>query len=220
MLIVLPEVLPAEDVARALRELERASWRDGKATAGPAAREAKDNLQAPGMEALGAFVTEALGRHPLFASAARARRISPILFSKYAPGMRYGSHTDDALMGAPEARFRTDLAFTLFLSDPASYEGGALTIEGPSGEQAVKLPAGDAVLYPAGSIHHVAPVSAGARLAAVGWVESYVRDAGRREILFDLSQTRARLAAAGAEAGDVLRLDKSISNLLRMWAET
>ncbi|MBL8551466.1 MAG: Fe2+-dependent dioxygenase [Hyphomonadaceae bacterium] len=220
MLIVLPEVLLAEDVARALRELDGAVWRDGKATAGPAARASKDNLQARGMEALGAFVRDALERHPLFLGAARARRISPIMFSKYEPGMRYGSHTDDALMGAPEARLRTDLAFTLFLSDPASYEGGELTIEGPSGEQAVKLPAGDAVLYPAGSIHHVAPLQSGARLAAVGWVESYVRDAGQREILFDLSQARSRLAAAGAAQSEMLRLDKAISNLLRMWAET
>lgn len=220
MLIVLPEVLAAEDVARVLRELDGAAWRDGKATAGPAARAAKDNLQAPGMEALGSFVQEALKRHPLFNGAARARRISPILFSKYEPGMRYGSHTDDALMGPPEAKFRTDLAFTLFLSDPASYEGGALTIEAQSGEQAVRLPAGDAVLYPAGSIHHVEPLRSGARLAAVGWVESYVRDAARREILFDLALTRSRLAAGGGAQGELLRLDKSISNLLRMWAET
>jgi PKHD-type hydroxylase len=134
--------------------------------------------------------------------------------------MEYGSHTDDALMGAPPHRMRTDLAFTLFLSDPASYQGGALRLESAAGVQEVRLPAGDAFLYAAGSIHGVAAVNAGVRLAAVGWVESFVREPARREILYDLSLTRARLADAGAPRTELLRLDKTISNLLRMWAET
>jgi PKHD-type hydroxylase len=133
--------------------------------------------------------------------------------------MTYGMHTDDALMGQGEARVRTDLAFTIFLSDPASYEGGALTIDSTLGEQAIRLDAGDAILYAAGSIHQVAPVTEGARLAAVGWVQSVIADAGQRELLFDLSVTRTRLADANTPREDVLRLDKAISNLLRMWAQ-
>jgi PKHD-type hydroxylase len=134
--------------------------------------------------------------------------------------MEYGSHTDDALMGAAGDRLRTDLAFTLFLSEPATYKGGALTLESIAGRQEIKLEAGDAMLYPAGAIHSVAPVTEGVRLAAVGWVESFVREPARREILYDLSRVRTRLAEAGAPRLELLHLDKSISNLLRMWAET
>lgn len=219
MMILLQNVLPAEDVARARRELGGAVWRDGKATAGAAARPVKSNLQAAGTDALGDFLGEALRRHPLFDMAARPRRLSKLLLSRYEPGMTYGRHTDDALMGPPDDRFRADLAFTLFLSDPETYEGGALIVESPAGEQAVKLAAGDAVLYRAGTIHHVEPVRSGERLAAVGWAQSLVRDSNQREVLFDLSLLRARLNEAGVERDEMLALDKTISNLLRMWAE-
>ncbi|MDX2236757.1 MAG: Fe2+-dependent dioxygenase [Hyphomonadaceae bacterium] len=216
-MVLLEAVLEVEDVARVRRELEGAHWRDGRLTAGAAARAVKANLQAAPMEGLATFVREALTSHPMFEIAARPRRITRPMFSRYEPGMTYGEHTDDALMGEGEARLRTDLAFTLFLADPDSYEGGALRIAGPSGDTAIKLKAGDAVLYGAGTIHAVEPVTAGVRLAAVGWVQSAVRDAAQREALFDLSVTRARLAGAARE--DLLRLDKTISNLLRMWAE-
>src|SRR5262249_4486752 len=151
-------------------------WASGKRTAGAAARGVKENLQADGanprVRALARFVVEALERHPLFSIAARPARLTPVMFSRYEPGMTYGAHTDDALMGAGEGRLRTDLAFTLFLAERSSYEGGALVVESALGEQEVALEAGDAVLYPAGSIHRVAPVTSGARLAAVGWVQS------------------------------------------------
>jgi PKHD-type hydroxylase len=133
--------------------------------------------------------------------------------------MTYGAHTDDALMGKGGARVRTDLAFTLFLSDSTSYDGGALVVESALGEQEIKLEAGDAILYPAGSIHRVAEVASGIRFAAVGWIQSLVADAAQRETLFDLSVTRTRLAEAGLAREELLRLDKSISNLLRMWAQ-
>ena len=202
-------------------------WRPpaGRAASAPpalAARGVKDNLQAdaanPQVQALERFVLEALRRHPLFEIAARPARISRLMFSRYEPGMTYGAHTDDALMGQAEDKLRTDLAFTLFLAERASYDGGELVVESALGDQAVELEAGDAILYPAGSIHHVAPVTRGARLAAVGWVESFVADPSQREILFDLSVTRARLAEGGAAREALLPLDKSISNLLRMWA--
>jgi PKHD-type hydroxylase len=218
MMIVLSGVLEAEDVGRVRRELGGAVWRDGKATAGPAAREVKHNLQAKPVAALAEFVEAALRRHPMFEIAARPKRVSRVMFSRYEPGMSYGPHTDDALMGGGGERLRADLAFTLFLSDPADYEGGALTIATSGAEQAVRLDAGSAILYPAGTIHHVAPVVRGERLAAVGWVQSLVRDAAAREILFDLSVARGRLAPSAVRE-DMLLLDKAISNLLRMWGE-
>jgi PKHD-type hydroxylase len=222
MSVILHEVLGAEDLTAVREKLAELAWASGKRTAGATARGVKENLQADGSDprtqALERFVGEALRRHPLFEIAARPARLSRLLFSKYEPGMTYGAHTDDALMGAGEDKLRTDLAFTLFLSEPSSYGGGALVIESALGEQAIRLEAGDAILYECGAIHHVAPVTSGVRLAAVGWVESFVQDARMREVLFDLSLTRARLGEAGVARDDLLRLDKSISNLLRMWA--
>lgn len=222
MSLVLQGVLAPEDVARVRAELGEVTWGSGKRTAGAAARDVKENLQADGadarVQALERFVVEALRRHPMFEIAARPMRLSRLLFSRYEPGMTYGAHTDDALMGPAGDKLRTDLAFTLFLADRATYEGGALVVQSALGDQEILLEAGDAILYPAGSIHYVAPVTRGERLAAVGWIESFVPDAGQRETLFDLSVTRERIAAAGAAREDLLRLDKSISNLLRMWA--
>lgn len=222
MSLVLQEVLAPEDLARVRKELGELVWSSGKRTAGAAARGVKENLQADGsdpkVQALERFVADALRRHPLFDIAARPARITRLMFSRYEPGMTYGAHTDDALMGPSDDKLRTDLAFTIFLADRKTYEGGALVIGSPLGEQEIALDAGDAILYPAGSIHYVAPVTRGARLAAVGWVQSFIADAGKRELLFDLSVTRSRLAEAGVGREDLLALDKSISNLLRMWA--
>lgn len=223
MSVILQGVLPPDDLTRVSAELAALNWVSGKRTAGPVARAEKKNLQARGedarTQALERFVREALERHPLFEIAARPARFSRLLFSRYEPGMTYGDHTDDALMGKGGARVRTDLAYTIFLSESASYDGGGLVVQSALGEQEIKLEAGDAILYPAGSIHRVAPVIQGIRLAAVGWIQSVVADAGQREVLFDLSVTRTRLAGAGARREDLLRLDKSISNLLRMWAQ-
>jgi PKHD-type hydroxylase len=220
---ILRAVLSPEDLETVRQQLADLPWKSGKRTAGAAARGVKENLQADGADsrtqALERFMAEALRRHPLFEIAARPARLTRLLFSRYEPGMTYGMHTDDALMGQGDARVRTDLAFTIFLSDPATYEGGALTIDSNLGEQAIRLDAGDAILYSAGSIHQVAPVTGGVRLAAVGWVQSVIADAGQRDLLFDLSVTRSRLAEAGLSREEVLRLDKSISNLLRMWAQ-
>jgi PKHD-type hydroxylase len=222
MSLILQGVLAPEDLQRVQRELTELSWGSGKRTAGAAARGVKENLQADGADpkaqALERFVADALRRHPLFEIAARPARLTRVMFSRYESGMTYGAHTDDALMGAGEDKLRTDLAFTIFLANRDTYEGGALTIDSALGEQEIKLDAGDAILYPAGSIHYVAPVTQGARLAAVGWVQSFVPDAGQREVLFDLSVTRTRLAHAGVPRDDLLAIDKAISNLLRMWA--
>lgn len=222
MSVVLQQVLASEDLARVREGLAAAQWRSGKRTAGAAARDLKDNLQADGadarVQALETFVVEALRRHPLFEIAARPARLTRVMFSRYEPGMTYGVHTDDALMGISEDRIRTDLAFTIFLEARDAYDGGALVVQSALGDQEIRLDAGDAIIYPAGSIHSVAPVTRGARLAAVGWIESFVADAAQRETLFDLSIARARMAKANASQDDLLLLDKSISNLLRMWA--
>ncbi len=223
MSLILQAVLGGEDLARVRAELGDIAWVSGKRTAGPAASAVKDNLQAQGhdprTQALERFVREALERQPLFEIAARPLLFSRLLFSRYEPGMAYGAHTDDALIGSGAGRLRTDLAFTLFLSDSSSYEGGALAVESALGEQEIRLEAGDAILYPAGSLHRVAPVTRGIRLAAVGWVQSVIADAGQRELLFELSVARTRFAEAGAANGELLALDKAISNLLRMWAQ-
>jgi PKHD-type hydroxylase len=222
MSVILQQVLGPEDLERVRRDLTQLTWTSGKRTAGAAARGVKENLQADGadprVQALERFVVDALRRHPLFEIAARPARLTRVIFSRYEPGMTYGAHTDDALMGAGEDKLRTDLAFTIFLANSNSYEGGALVIGSALGEQQIKLEAGDAILYPAGSIHHVAPVTNGARLAAVGWVQSFIPDAAQREVLFDLSVSRSRLAQAGVAREDLLPIDKSISNLLRMWS--
>mgnify|MGYP003596226833 CR=1 FL=1 len=222
MSLVLQQVLSAEDLDRVRAELAALTWSSGKRTAGSAAKAVKENLQADGsdprVKELERFIVEALRRHPLFEIAARPARLSRLLFSRYEPGMTYGAHTDDALMGKGEDKLRTDLAFTIFLADRSAYEGGDLVVESALGEQGVKLEAGDAFVYPAGSIHHVAPVTNGVRLAAVGWIQSFIPDPAQRETLFDLSVARTRLAGAGAAREELLRLDKSIANLLRMWA--
>ena len=222
MSVILQQVLEGEDLARVREDLGAITWKSGKRTAGAAARGVKDNLQADGgdprTQGLERFVVDALRRHPLFEIAARPSRITRLLFSRYEPGMTYGAHTDDALMGPAEDKLRTDLAFTIFLEDPTAYDGGELVTESALGDQSLKLSAGDAILYPATTIHYVAPVTRGARIAAVGWIQSYVADAAQREILFDLSVARARFADAGSSRDQVLLLDKSISNLLRMWA--
>ncbi|MFO1090007.1 MAG: Fe2+-dependent dioxygenase [Hyphomicrobiales bacterium] len=193
-------------------------FEDGASTAGWHARAVKHNEQARTdtlTEALAAEVTAALLAHPVFASAARPKKFVRVLFSRYRPGMAYGTHVDDALMDGE----RTDLSFTLFLSDPATYEGGALIVEEPFGDRRIRLNRGELILYPSGSLHRVEPVARGERLAVVGWVRSVVRDAEAREMLFDLDQA---VAAARTPDGASRVLDlllKTRANLLRRWAE-
>lgn len=222
MMLFLENVLNSDEIAQVRDALSACVWEDGRRTAGALARGVKSNLQAAredeGAQACARSVSAALLRHGVFRAAALPRRISPVLFSRYTPGMGYGPHTDDALMGADADLFRADLAFTIFLSPADSYEGGELVVESAAGEQALKLEAGNAVLYPAGSIHRVESVRAGERWAAIGWVQSLVREAPQREVLFDLSTLSARLQAAGAANPEILLLEKSLAGLMRLWA--
>ncbi|HKA72403.1 MAG TPA: Fe2+-dependent dioxygenase [Xanthobacteraceae bacterium] len=217
MQIVIGNVLSAEELDSLRTALARAQFADGRETAGFSARLVKNNLQAADrrLETLRALVAERILGNELFRLAVRPKALTPLMFSRYDPGMHYGSHVDDALMDG----MRTDVSFTLFLSEPESYDGGELVIESAAGEDAVKLAAGALVAYPSTSLHHVAAVTRGARYAAVGWARSLIRDAARRELLFDLDTARRQLFARDGKTAEFDLISKSTANLLRMWME-
>jgi PKHD-type hydroxylase len=219
VLLQIEDVLAMTEVARHRAALltEADMFVAGKATAGWAAKAVKNNDQSagPAAQAAMAAAQQAVMQNPVFKAAARPKEIMGLLVSRYRSGMAYGLHVDDALMGGR----RTDLSFTLFLSDPADYDGGELVIEDNDGSNAIKLTAGSLILYPTTSLHRVADVTRGERLAIVGWVRSYIRRADQREILFDLDQTVAALQAAGTTRDVMDRVFKTRNNLLRMWAE-
>jgi PKHD-type hydroxylase len=219
MMLRIAELFDADGLAVLQDRLaEPALFADGRRTAGWHAREVKHNLQARrgGVvdEAL-ATIRRALLKHEVFAIAARPKAIPRLSISRYEPGMTFGTHVDDALMDG----VRTDLSFTLFLSDPESYQGGALVIDDAYGERDVKLPAGELFLYPSTTLHRVAPVTDGVRLAAVGWVRSFVRDPNQRELLFDLETALRAVFARDGKSPLFDTLVKTRTNLLRMWAD-
>ncbi len=222
MLTCIPSILDSTELERIEDFLQEAEFEDGKATAGFRAERVKDNLQlkatAPGKKEINELVRTALRRNKLFQRVAIPRTIRPPLISRYTPGMKYGAHVDDALMGGPN-RVRTDLAVTVFLSDQAAYDGGELMVGTPMGHIAVKLPKGDGVVYPASTIHSVNPVTSGERLAAVTWVQSHVRDPMQRELLADLDLLRNSLNESNPGDEKTELAFKLYSNLLRMWAD-
>jgi PKHD-type hydroxylase len=219
MQIQIANVLSADEVKTVRGILARAAFIDGRATAGFAARTVKNNQQAEGsdrnLETIRELIAERILGNEVFRLAVRPKALSPLLFSRYEPGMNYGSHVDDALMHG----MRTDVAFTLFLSDPESYDGGELVIESAANEEAIKLSAGSLVAYPATSLHHVAAITHGERLAAVGWARSFVRNAARRELLFDLDTARRGMFAREGKSTEFDLVSRSLANLLRMWVE-
>jgi len=218
MQIVIGNVLSADEVTLVRASLARANFEDGRETAGFAARMVKHNRQAANdgkIETVRRLVESRIRGHEVFALAVRPKTLTTIMFSAYEPGMRYGSHVDDALMQG----MRTDVSFTLFLSDPARYDGGELVIESASGEEAVKLEAGSLVAYPSTALHHVNEVTRGTRLAAVGWARSYIRDGARRELLLDLDTARRQMFAQHGKSAEYDLVSKSLANLLRMWME-
>jgi PKHD-type hydroxylase len=218
MQIVIGNVLSADDLATVQSALADARFVDGRATAGFAARLVKNNRQAANdrkLDTVRKLVAARILGNDVFRLAVRPKALTPLMFSRYEDGMNYGSHVDDALMDG----MRTDVSFTLFLSDPASYEGGELVIESASGEDAVKLEAGSLVAYPSTALHHVAPVTQGQRLAAVGWARSFIRDGARREMLFDLDTARRAMFAERGKSAEYDLVSKSLANLLRMWVE-
>lgn len=224
MLLTIAEVLAPAVLRDTRAVLDNLAWHDGGNTAGARARLTKKNEQANLKSGKGAklhdMLMTAISAHPLIKAAARPKRISRLIVSKTVESGGYGFHTDNAIMGTGSTRMRSDLSFTLFLSEPGDYEGGELTIDLPGAVQTLKPPAGDLVLYPSTSIHKVAPVTRGTRLACVGWIESIIRDAAHRELLLDLENLRTELRGKlPPQSAELLTLDKSISNLLRMWAE-
>jgi PKHD-type hydroxylase len=227
MLVHIPNVLSADQVDAFRSKLSGATWVDGKATAGYQSARSKDNLQLsehdPLARELGARVIEALNRSAVFFTAALPRRIYPPLFNCYRGGQSFGYHVDNAIRydrsGAAALPVRTDLSATLFLSAPEEYDGGELQIEDTYGEQQVKLPAGDLVLYPATSLHRVTPITRGERIASFFWIQSMVRDDGERRLLLELDVAIQRLNQSTPEHPSLIQLTGVYHNLLRRWTE-
>ena len=225
MLLTIPDLLTLERVAHARELLAQSGWVDGRVTAGPQSSRAKDNEQLPedhpAARELGAMILDALGHNPLFISAALPAKVFPPLFNRYRGGHAFGTHIDNAIRQIPGTphRVRTDLSATLFLSSPDEYDGGELQIEDTYGVHSVKLPAGDLVLYPSTSLHHVRPVTRGARLASFFWIQSMVRDDGARTLLFDLDTAIQRVNLDTPAHAAAVPLTGVYHNLLRRWAD-
>jgi PKHD-type hydroxylase len=225
MLLQVPQVLSAEEVGHARELLDAAEWIDGRVTAGHQSAMAKDNEQVPeqhpAAREVGQTIMAALARNPLFRAAAIPLHVYPPLFNRYTGGQSFGSHVDNAVrrVTGTANQIRTDVSATLFLCEPAEYDGGELIIEDTYGVQSIKLAAGSMVLYPATSLHHVRPVTRGARLASFFWIQSMVRDDSQRTLLFDLDLAIQRLAGEAPEHPSVLQLTGVYHNLLRRWAE-
>jgi PKHD-type hydroxylase len=230
MLLHIPGVLDDAQMDRFRQALDAAEWTDGRQTVGPQGAQVKRNLQlpedSPVRRQLGAEVLAALAANPQYFSAVLPARTLPPRFNRYEGGGEYGFHVDGSVMSlaatgdGPATHLRTDVSCTLFLCAPEDYDGGELVINDTYGEHEVKLPAGDLIVYPSSSLHRVAPVTRGARVAAFFWVQSLVRDDGQRQMLYELDGSIQALTRSGADPGAVLRLTGVYHNLLRRWAET
>ena len=223
MLLRIPSVLDRSELDVVRRMLAGAPFVDGKLSAGQVAKRVKHNQEmdrrAREIEQLNNLVMGKLVQHPDYRSGALPLRVAAPYYARYTPGMQYGDHVDDPIMGADGTLYRSDVSITVFINDPADYEGGELAINTPFGEQLVKLPAGDAVMYPSSSLHRVAEVTRGERLVAVTWLQSLVRDPARRELLHELNTVRERLLATQADSEDAQLINKTYVNLIRMWGD-
>ena len=225
MLLQIPDVLTADQVADARRLLEGSQWVDGRVTAGHQSARTKDNSQLPEdhpvARQLGEMIVTALQRNPLFISAALPLRVFPPLFNSYSGGQSFGNHVDNAIRqsSVTGTRIRTDLSATLFLAEPDEYDGGELQVEDTYGVHSVKLAAGHMVLYPATSLHNVRPVTRGARVSSFFWIQSMIRDDGQRTLLFDLDTAIQRLTLDLPDHPAAVQLTAVYHNLLRRWAE-
>jgi PKHD-type hydroxylase len=225
MLLTIPDVLNASQVAQARQILDAAEWIDGRVTAGHQSARTKDNMQlpegSPAARQVGEMILQGLGQSPLFISAALPLHVFPPLFNRYQGGQSFGTHVDNALRQVPGTahRIRTDISATLFFAQPDEYEGGELIIEDTYGVHSVKLPAGHMVMYPASSLHHVKPVTRGARIASFFWIQSMVRDDSQRTLLFDLDTAIQHVNQAGSNTSASVRLTGVYHNLLRRWVD-
>ncbi|HLA70500.1 MAG TPA: Fe2+-dependent dioxygenase [Steroidobacteraceae bacterium] len=225
MMIHVPKVLTPEQVADCRRLLDAADWADGKVTVGEQGALVKKNRQLPELSPvgrqLGETILTALSRNPLFFSAALPLKTVPPLFNRYEGGEHYGTHIDGAVRAVPGSShfIRTDVSSTLFLTDPADYDGGELTVFDTFGAHQVKLPAGDLILYTSGSPHRVNPVTRGARVSSFFWTQSMVADPQQRETLYQLDQTIQKIRGKHGETDETVALAGHYHNLLRMWSE-
>ena len=223
MLLTISAVLKGDELELVRSWLGGARFVDGRLSAGAAARRVKHNQELDGGEAdlerLNRVVMGNLVRHPVYRAGALPLHVASPLYARYRAGMAYGDHLDDPIMGADGVKYRSDIAITIFLSAPQEYDGGELVVRTHAGDQPMKLAAGDAVLYPAGNIHHVRPVTRGERLVAVTWVQSLVRDAARRELLYELGVAREKLLQDAPEAPETAQVNGAYLNLIRMWSD-
>jgi PKHD-type hydroxylase len=225
MIVVVPDVLSPAELKQIRESLTDEDFLDGRATAGPRTKGVKQNLQtdrrSERLSTLQTLILAALDRNGLFKTAIAPRRIVPPRFNLYKPGMHYGDHVDNAIMGDAGDPVRIDCSFTLFISGPGDYEGGELIIKSGYGPTSFKLPAGHLVAYPTYHYHEVTPVRSGERLACVSWLQSLIRDPAKREVILDLALASDRVSAgAGPTAPDAIAfLDKARKNLLRLWIE-
>jgi PKHD-type hydroxylase len=225
VLLHLPEVLNATERAELNSALITAEWSNGLTTSGMQAAQRKQNQQlitySAAEKKLGAIVSAALEKHPLFVSSTLPKHILPPLFNRYENGGHYGNHIDNAIQRdvARQTNVRTDVSITVFINAPEDYDGGELTVEDMYGTHEVKLPAGDAIIYPSTSLHRVEPVTRGTRLAAITWVQSMVRDDWQRSMLFNLDMTIVQLRQQLGDTAEVVALTNHYHNLLRQWAE-
>ena len=223
MLLTIPGVLKGDELELVRSWLATMQFVDGGLSAGAAARRVKHNQELDGGEAdlerLNRVVMGNLVRHPGYRAGALPLHVASPLYARYRAGMAYGDHLDDPIMGAEGVKYRSDVAITIFLSAPQEYDGGELVIRTHAGDQVLKAAAGDALLYPAGNIHHVRPVTRGERLVAVTWVQSLVRDAARRELLYELNGAREKLLLNAPEAPETVQVNAAYLNLIRMWSD-
>ena len=225
MLLHIPNVLNRNDLNMVHALLQKAHFVDGRLSAGMAAKRVKNNQEvsredAQILQQLNNIVMGKLVQHPTYLHGALPLRIATPFYARYGQGMTYGDHVDDPIMGpGPGQQYRSDLSITVFLNPPEEYQGGELVVRTDFGDRTVKLPAGDAVMYPSSSIHHVAEVSSGERIVAVTWLQSMIREPQKRELLYELSQARETLLKAAPEATETKQVDRSYVNLVRMWSE-
>jgi len=223
MLLTIPGLLNQAQLEKIHQVLAAAAFVDGKLTAGFAAARVKDNLEMQAdperTKLLIRIIMSSLGHNETFRFGALPHRVADPIFARYEPGMTYGDHVDDPIMGSSGPRFRTDVSMTVFLNAPETYDGGELVIRTSFGEKRMKLAAGDAVVYPSSSLHQVAPVTRGERLVALTWIQSYVRDPAQRELLYELNLAREKMLKEAPGAETTGYVDRSYANLLRMWAD-
>lgn len=222
MLVIIPSVLGPRDLETVNQLFEQATFVDGKLSAGSAAQLVKNNEEmdqkSDVYQQLNKLVLNNLMRHPLFKKAALANKIASPFYARYGTGGQYGDHIDDPIMGAPHY-FRTDVSTTVFLNGPEAYDGGELVVRTTYGEKVMKLPAGHAVVYPSHSLHHVNEVFSGERRVMVTWIQSMIRSAEKREVLFGINSVREKLLRKAPTDKDTKKLDIAYANLFRMWAE-